>query len=425
MADQIFRLCYQTKSLKSYKRFMWRWDGVVSGQVFQMSRIQINEISLPYSYVTYAQGSGRVISGQPANLLVQAEADSTWCIDQMTSGNMWGWVIFELSEAVPVEKYRIKTGGDTATYPGRNPTRIRLYGTNTEATSFDDASWDLLSDLSSPTIPTTNMTWTSYFEAKKYEYSTRSLVGPNRKGLSWEYIEPPAPEFELVYLSYMTQLSGQNDVPLLNKIGSVWNFNSRRTGTSNISISGAMPNTYSGKQYATFGGNGVTGILPVTNLRKFTICGWMRSSTSGAGEFWGIRYHTAFSNVSIYLADATDLLNFNFGLNTSNYTAYEIESVGDAGGSCPTSIATKSGWAYVSLYIDRDNNRAEYWINNHHMFDISGKADLFGGAQNFDTILRFYPDRNYSGFYLCELAIWSGERKTDVPTEPLSNVYGS
>ena len=231
--------------------------------------------------------------------------------------------------------------------------------------------------------------------------------------------------YELVYLSYMTQLSGQNDVPIVNNTGSVWNFNSRRTGTSNVSISGSMPNTYSGQKYASFGGNGVTGILPVTNLRKFTICGWMRSNTSGAGEFWGIRYHTAFNNLSIYLADATDLFNFNFGLNTSNYTAYEIESIGDAGGNCPTSIATKSGWAYVSLYIDRDENRAEYWINNHHMFDISGKDDLFGGAQNFDTILRFYPDRNYSGFYLCELAIWSGQRKTDVPTEPLSNVYGS
>lgn len=194
MSDQTFRLCYQTRSLKSYKRFMWRWDGVVSGQVFQMSRIQINDISLPYTYVTYAQGSGRVISGQPANLLVQAEANSTWCIDQMTSGNVWGWIIFDLNESVQVEKYRIKTGGDTATYPGRNPARIRLYGTNSEATTFDDASWELLSDLSSPSIPTTNMTWTSYFEAKKYEYSTpKFLVGPNRKGLRWDYIEPPAP----------------------------------------------------------------------------------------------------------------------------------------------------------------------------------------------------------------------------------------
>ena len=226
--------------------------------------------------------------------------------------------------------------------------------------------------------------------------------------------------YELMYLSYMTQLNGQNDVPLVNKTGSVWNFNSRRTGTSNISISGSMPNTYSGQKYASFGGAGVTGILPVTNLRKFTICGWMRSNTSGAGEFWGVRYHTAFNYIWFYLSDATNYLNFNFGLADSNYTIYEGTNL-----RCPTSIANKSNWAYVCLYIDRDENRAEYWVNNHHMFDISGKDDLFGGSQNFDTILRFYPDANYSGFYLCELAIWSGQRKTDVPTEPLSNVYGS
>lgn len=230
---------------------------------------------------------------------------------------------------------------------------------------------------------------------------------------------------QLMYLSYMTQLSGQNDVPLVNKIGGVWNFNSRRTGTSNISISGAMPNTYSGQKYASFGGAGVTGILPVTTLRKFTICGWMRSSTSGAGEFWGVRYHTAFNCLFFYLADATDYLNFNFGLTTSNYKLYEATNPENVGCRCPTTIAKKSGWAYVCLYIDRDSNRAEYWVNNHHMFDISGKADLFNGNQKFDTILRFYPDANYSGFYLCELAIWSGERKTDVPTEPLSNIYGS
>ena len=224
---------------------------------------------------------------------------------------------------------------------------------------------------------------------------------------------------ELMYLSYMTQLSGQNDVPMVNKIGGVWNFNSNRTGTSNVMISGAMPNTYSGQKYASFGGAGVTGILPVTTLRKFTICGWMRSNTSGAGEFWGVRYHTAFNFIWFYFADATKYLDFNFGLADSNYTIYEGTNL-----RCPTSIATKGDWAYVCLYIDRDENRCEYWVNNHHMFDISGKADLFNGNQNFDTILRFYPDANYSGFYLCELAIWSGPRKTDVPTEPLSNVYG-
>lgn len=259
----------------------------------------------------------------------------------------------------------------------------------------------------------------------KIAFKDSKILLINGRTLILDAGQEPEPSLELVYLSYMNQLSGQDDVPLINKIGQVWNFNSLRTGTSSVGISGAMPSTYSGQKYASFGGSGTTGVLPVTNLRKFTISAWMRSSTSGAGEFWGVRYHTAFRYIWFYLNDATNYLTFDFGLTSSNYTLYEGTNLDDTGCRCPTSIATKNAWAYVCLYIDRDENRAEYWVNGHHMFDISGKADLFGGAQNFDTILRFYPDSYYTGFYLCELAIWSGERKTDVPTEPLSNLYGS
>lgn len=249
-------------------------------------------------------------------------------------------------------------------------------------------------------------------EIQKLQFNGRTILNPNRN--AYVGIDPVS----LVYLSYMETLSGSNDSPLINTTGSTWNLNSRRTSTGNVSISGQMPSTYSGKKYAQFGGSGTTGILPVTNLRKFTIGAWMRSDTSGAGEFWGVRYHTSHSKVSFYLADATSYLSFNFGLTTSNYTLYEGTSLSNDGCDVPTSIAAKSGWAYVQLFIDRDNNRAEYWVNGHHIFDISNKANLFNGTQDFDTILRFYPDRNYSGFYLCELAIWNN-RVTTPPTSPL------
>lgn len=228
------------------------------------------------------------------------------------------------------------------------------------------------------------------------------------------------PTQNLLYLSYMQSISGSSDVPEINLTGSsAWDFNSRRSGTGTVTISGAMPSSYSSKGYAQFGGAGTTGILPVTSLRKFTISAWMRSSTSGAGEFWGLRYHTAFNYLWLYFNDASSYLNFNFGLTSSNYTLYEGTNLANTGCNCPTSIATKSGWAYVSLYIDRDNNRAEYWVNGHHILDISGKENLFNGTQDFDTILRFYPDSNYSGFYLCELAVWNG-KYTSVPTDPLA-----
>lgn len=250
----------------------------------------------------------------------------------------------------------------------------------------------------------------------KLQYNGMTLAYPGWNGYV-VYLPPSVPQ--LIYLSDMQTVSSGLDVPSINTTGlSAWNFNSRMTGTGIVSISGAMPSSYSYKRYAGFGGAGVTGILPVTNQNKFTICAWMLSTTSGAGEFWGVRYHTAFNKLLFYLGDATNYLNFNFGLTTSNYTFYNAESQSDNGCDCPTSIATKVGWAYVCLFIDRVNNRAEYWVNGTHIFDISGKADLFGGAQNFDTILRFYPDSNYSGFYLCELAIWN-DKKVDVPTTPL------
>lgn len=224
---------------------------------------------------------------------------------------------------------------------------------------------------------------------------------------------------KLIYLSNLQTVSSGLDVPSTNTTGlSAWNFNSRRTGTGTVSISGAMPASYAGKKYASFGGSGVTGILPVTNQNKFTICAWMRSTTSGAGEFWGLRYHTAFNYLWFYLNDATNYLNFNFGLSTSNYTNHNGTNLDSAGCRCPTSTATKGNWSYVCLFIDRGNNRAEYWVNGLHIFDVSGKENLFGGSQNFDTILRFYPDNNYSGFYLCELAIWN-DKKIEVPTLPL------
>lgn len=420
---ELRRLYYQTNDYYSFKRFMWRWDKTVSSNAFQMGRIQIGNVDLPYTYVTSARGSGTGSSyGENADKLLIAESTGVydkWFISNLTSGSdsTWGYVIFELPTQVESKTYRLRTTNDSGA--GNYPRRMRLYGTNDETSDPDSASWTLISDVESFTFPTGHFEWSNEIPITPRETNNYYLLAPSEmsrgSGLRFEM-----PDYELMYLSYMTQLSGQNDVPLVNKIGGVWNFNSRRTGTSNVSISGAMPNTYSGQKYASFGGAGVTGILPVTTLRKFTICGWMRSNTSGAGEFWGVRYHTAFNYIWFYFSDATNYLNFNFGLADSNYTIYEATSK-----QCPTSIATKSGWAYVCLYIDRDENRCEYWVNNHHMMDISGKADLFNGNQNFDTILRFYPDANYSGFYLCELAIWSGQRKTDVPTEPLSNVYGS
>ena len=242
---------------------------------------------------------------------------------------------------------------------------------------------------------------------------TKGILNGN---VIWGITEP-----ELVYLSYMTSATNNIDNPVINKTGLTWSLGSALTSRTNLtSVNGSMPSTYKGKNRATFGGRNITGVLPITNLRKFTINAWMYSTTSGAGEFWGVRFHTAMNYKWIYLNDACGFaLSFNFGLTKdANFTIFEGTSPSNGGCQIPTSITTKGVWSFISLYIDRDSNTAEYWCDGHHIMDIHDKANLFNGTQDFDQILRFYPDANYSNFFLCELAIWNG-KQLNVPTTPL------
>lgn len=149
-----------------YTRFMWRWDGLVSGNVFQMAAIRLNSIDLPYTYVTFGKSSGNNISAQPASKMVAAisgqDENHKWCINGMSS-TKWGWLIFDMPTAIVPTKYELQIAGDTTEYPGRNPTRTRLYASYGTPTTFDDQSWDLIVD-SSTTLPTTNYGWATVWE---------------------------------------------------------------------------------------------------------------------------------------------------------------------------------------------------------------------------------------------------------------------
>lgn len=149
-----------------YTRFMWRWDGLVSGNVFQMSAIKLNNINLPYTYVTFGKSSGNDISAQPASKMVAAmsgqDANHKWCINGMSS-TKWGWLIFDMPTAIVPTKYELQIAGDTAANPGRNPTRTRLYASYGTPTTFDDQSWELIVD-SSMSLPTTNYGWVTVWE---------------------------------------------------------------------------------------------------------------------------------------------------------------------------------------------------------------------------------------------------------------------
>ena len=150
-----------------YTRFMWRFDGIVSSSVFQMGAIKLNNINLPYTYVTFGKSGGSDISSQmPEKMVAAITGDDPyhkWCIGSMY-GTKWGWFIFDMPTPIVPTKYELQIGGDTAQNTGRNPTRTRLYASYSTPTTFDDQSWELVVD-SSMTLPTTNYGWVTVWEA--------------------------------------------------------------------------------------------------------------------------------------------------------------------------------------------------------------------------------------------------------------------
>lgn len=152
----------------SFKRYMWRWDETLGNSAFQMSRIQIDDVALPYTYIAYGKTAGRDIAAQPASTLVEdvstaTNPNSKWCLE--SARNASAWIIFELPSSHTPQRYRLMTAADTGSYTNRNPLRIRLYGTNKETTDADDPSWVLLSDETNENnsiIPGQSSTWSNY-----------------------------------------------------------------------------------------------------------------------------------------------------------------------------------------------------------------------------------------------------------------------
>lgn len=153
-----------------YKRYMFRWDNVVSGSTFQLSRIQIDDVELPYTFVGYGISGGNYQSNEPANAMIAStssfsDPNNKWCMTSISG--QYAWFIFDLPQSHHPVSYRLMSGNDTSFQQGRNPLRVRLYGTNENATTFDDPSWVLLSDeynYSNSLLATGNREWSNYIQ---------------------------------------------------------------------------------------------------------------------------------------------------------------------------------------------------------------------------------------------------------------------
>lgn len=153
-----------------YKRYMFRWDNVLSGSVFQLSRIQIDDVELPYTFVGYGISGGNYQSNEPANAMIAStssfsDPNNKWCMTNISG--QYAWFIFDLPQSHHPLSYRLMSGNDTSFQQGRNPQRVRLYGTNEEATNFDDPSWVLLSDeynYNNSLLATGDREWSNYIQ---------------------------------------------------------------------------------------------------------------------------------------------------------------------------------------------------------------------------------------------------------------------
>lgn len=149
-----------------FQRFMWRFDGIVNGSTFQMGAIRLNDIDLPYTYITYGKGGGVSINSQPASAMVATitgdDPYHKWCVN-MWYANKWGWIIFDMPYGIVPKKYELQIAGDTQSYPGRNPVQTRLFASTGTPTTFEDESWELIVD-SNMQLPTTNYYWVTVWE---------------------------------------------------------------------------------------------------------------------------------------------------------------------------------------------------------------------------------------------------------------------
>ena len=147
----------------AYKRYLWKFTGAtgrLGWKQFQIAAIKVNDISLPYTYITSGISAGSTWSDSSPGNFVDSNESNKWGGGTTASGTIDGWYIFDLPSAVIPTKYSLKTGNDT-NYEDRNPRNGMLYGSLGTPTTTSDSSWVLL-DSRALNLPRSNLVWTSY-----------------------------------------------------------------------------------------------------------------------------------------------------------------------------------------------------------------------------------------------------------------------
>lgn len=131
---------------------------------FQISEFQLFEGSTK-AVLSKLADSGNATSGQDSSKLFDGSTSTKWCPNiypYESFSPIRAWFICKAGSPINVQSYKMATADDTSQWYGRNPYSWEIYGSNTESTDPDSASWKLI----------TKKTGDTTMQAVNYTYYT-------------------------------------------------------------------------------------------------------------------------------------------------------------------------------------------------------------------------------------------------------------
>lgn len=131
-----------------YRYYKYEVTGVEAGNLIQFAEFDLLDANLDdLPALSIYAGTESSIAHENWSNLTDGDLGTKYCSDFQGKA----YFLFDAGEAVEPFGYRIGTANDAATNSGRNPLQWTLWGSNTRATSPDDASWRLIDEQTGTT----------------------------------------------------------------------------------------------------------------------------------------------------------------------------------------------------------------------------------------------------------------------------------
>ncbi|MCF0196774.1 MAG: discoidin domain-containing protein, partial [Bacteroidaceae bacterium] len=236
--------------------------------------------------------------GEGSSKVFDGNLDTKWCANGNSDPTQC-YVIYEASTPTYLMGYKMSTGGDTQTYPGRNPKEFRIQGSN------DKASWtDVYYQKDDNLLEAKNKeTYTVYFNTStQYKYFRFTVVSSD--GGTFFQIS----ELELLASEFGVKVKEGNAAALDGNTNAKWEGNPTQTVTLQIL---GEPLNMAGYQFTTGNDNAsYTG----RNPKDFTI------ETKTADGDW----QQADKKVGYTLMQDKNFYPYIFGMQTPQTAVGEV-----------------------------------------------------------------------------------------------------